>query len=55
MSPSFLNFFVPCYGENIIKFLLASTKIFTNFEDPYPNSLQNACCGIKEAACDFEK
>jgi hypothetical protein len=37
------------------KFLLASMKILTNFEDPHFNPLQIACCGIQGAACDSEK
>ncbi len=27
-------------------------KTPSNFEDPHWNPLQNACCGIQEAACD---
>jgi hypothetical protein len=34
------------------KFFLASLKTRTNFEDPYWNPLQNACCCIQEAAWD---
>ncbi len=34
------------------KFLLASMKTLTYFEDPNQNPLQKACCCIQEAACD---
>jgi hypothetical protein len=43
----FLNFFVALLWRKWkFKVLLAK------FEDPYRNHLQNACCGIQEAACD---
>ncbi len=46
-----------CFGallwSNKLKFLYASMKTLTNFEDPYWNPLQIACCGIQEAAWYF--
>ncbi len=49
----FLHFFGALFWRKWkFKFLLASMKKYTNFEDPYWNPLPNACFGIQEAACD---
>ncbi len=49
----FLNFYDAfLWRKRKFKFLLDFMKTLTNFEDPYWNPLQNACCGIQEAACD---
>jgi hypothetical protein len=53
MSWWFLIFFAALLWRNYkIKFWPASMKTLTNCENPSRNPLQNACCGIQEAACN---
>jgi hypothetical protein len=45
-GPIVFKFFRCLVGEKIEIKVFACLKTLINFEDPYRNPLQNACCGI---------